>query len=291
MRIPSNGYGDSDSKDSPRVSRRGTITRRELLRSAITIAGGVAGSHLVFDKAGLAAGREAQEGGGSDAIQTETITYSSGNSRISAFLAKPSLAGVHPAVLVIHANRGLNGHYREIASRFASNGYLALAPDLLSRVGGTGSMGSPSEATLALGKQSNASLLNDLKAGFANLAQRQDVDSKKISSVGFSWGGWRSLMLATMEPELFRSVAFYGTSPNSGYERIQSPVLAHYAQWDYRITGNAAWTEEKMRMAGKKFQYHIYPTTANGFFDDTGGRYDPDASRLAWERTLAFLRS
>ncbi|MGH9783779.1 MAG: dienelactone hydrolase family protein, partial [Terriglobia bacterium] len=134
-------------------------------------------------------------------------------------------------------------------------------------------------------------IVEDLKAGFAYLAGQSDVDSQKIASVGFCWGGWRSFMLAVEEQTLHRAVVFYGSTPASGLNRIQAPVLAHYAQLDHRITGNAINTEKAMKQSGKKFTYHVYPGAYHAFFNETGPRHDAAAAKLAWERTLEFLRS
>ena len=152
-------------------------------------------------------------------------------------------------------------------------------------------MKTEAEATEAVGLLPIYGAIDDLKAGFAYLEKQPEVDPQKISSLGFCWGGWRSFMLATAEPKLYRAVVFYGTSPESGYENIQAPVLAHYAKWDNRITGNALWTAEMMKKAGKKYQYYVYEKTDHAFFNDTGPRHNPEASALAWKRTLEFLRS
>jgi carboxymethylenebutenolidase len=113
----------------------------------------------------------------------------------------------------------------------------------------------------------------------------------RLASVGFCWGGFRSFTLATAAPNLRKVVLFYGSSPDSGFEKIQASVLAHYAEWDNQITGNAFWTKEVMERAGKTFEYHVYPRTDHAFFNDTGPRYVPEAAKLAWRRTVDFLKS
>ena len=224
-------------------------------------------------------------------VSAETVRFPSGQVQMEGYLVKPKSSGRHPAILVIHENRGLNEHIRDVARRFAAEGLVALAPDLLSRVGGTGSMQAQQDATEAIGLLPVYGVLDDLRAGFRFLENDSAVDSQKIASVGFCWGGWRSFMLATVEPKLYRAVVFYGSSPDSGFEKIQAPVLAHYAKWDNRITGNALWTEKEMQQAGKQYQYHVYPETEHAFFNDTSPRHNPEASQLAWRRTLEFLRS
>jgi carboxymethylenebutenolidase len=268
----------------------GKSTRRELLQSLIAITGSYAAAHLLLESSGVAATLIAQREAAAANVDTETVSYPSGNIQVQAYLAKPRGAGRHRAVIVIHENRGLNEHIRDVARRLAGEGFLAMAPDLLSRSGGTGSMRTPAEATEALNAQPAAAAIDDLKAGFDFLAKRADVEAQRISSVGFCWGGWRSFMLATQAPELYRTVVFYGSTPHRGLENIRAAVLGHYAEWDYAITGNALFTSEEMQRAGKRFQYHVYPNTDHAFFNDTGPRYDEAAAKLAWQRTLEFLR-
>lgn len=282
----------SDERIEQEIERyeTGKTTRRELLQSLMAITGSYAAAHLFLESSGLAATLIAQREAAAANLDTETVSYASGNIQIQAYLAKPRGAGRHRAVIVIHENRGLNEHVRDVTRRLASEGFLALAPDLLSRAGGTASMRTPNDATEAINLLPINAVIDDLKAGFEFLTKRSDVDPEKISSVGFCWGGWRSFMMATSVPTLYRAVVFYGSTPHSGLENIKAPVLAHYAQWDYSITGNALFTEEAMTKAGKQFQYYVYPETDHAFFNDTGPRHNPAAAALAWRRTLEFLR-
>ena len=270
--------------------RSGAITRRDLLRSLIAATGSYTAAHLFLETSGLAATLISQREADAANVTAETVRYSSGQLQVEGYLVKPKSAGRHPAVIVIHENRGLNEHIRDMARRFAAEGFVALGPDLLSRAGGTAQMKSEREATDAINRLPLYGVIDDLKTGFEFLAKHPDVNPQKIAAVGFCWGGWRSFMLATAVPQLSRAVVFYGSSPASGYENIQASVLAHYAQWDYQITGNALWTAERMKQAGKKFQYYVYPESEHAFFNDTGNRYNPSAAKLAWTRTLEFLR-
>jgi len=287
-----NHLTQSDSRIERQIElyKTGKTTRRELLQSLIAITGSYAAAHLFLESSGLAATLIAQREAAAANLDTETVSYPSGNLQIQAYLAKPRGAGRQRAVIVIHENRGLNEHIRDVARRLASEGFLALAPDLLSRAGGTANMRTPNDATEAIGLLPINAVLDDLKAGFEFLTKRPDVDPEKISSVGFCWGGWRSFMMATSVPTLDRAVVFYGSTPPSGLESIRASVLAHYAQWDYAITGNALITDETMKKAGKQFQYYVYPETDHAFFNDTGPRHNPAAAALAWRRTLEFLR-
>jgi carboxymethylenebutenolidase len=281
-----------DMIEKVEMYRRGLIDRRELMKSIIAATGGYAAAHLFLESSGLAATLISSQEAQASNVDAETVHYASGDVEVQAYLAKPKGGDAkHPGVIVIHENRGLNEHIRDVTRRFASEGFVAMAPDLLSRAGGTGKMVSPEAAIAAIGQLPPRASVQDLQAGYAFLEKSPDVDPAKISSVGFCWGGWRSFMLATMVPTLHRAVVFYGSTPTEGLQNIQAPVMANYAQLDYRITGGAMATEKEMKELGKKFSYYVYPNANHAFFNDTGDRYSPDAAKLAWTRTLEFLRS
>lgn len=219
-------------------------------------------------------------------VATETIQYDSGGFQIDAFVAKPPSGGKHPAVLVIHDNQGLNDSIRDIAKQFAAAGFFVFAPDFTSRLGGTRS---PDQMAEAVGRLSPNLTVQDARAAFAYLQKDSDVDTTKISAVGFGWGGWRSFMLAVSVPELYRAVAYCGSTPSQSFDAVHAPVLAQYAQFDFRTTGNALLTEKTMTEAGKKFTYFVYPQVNRGFYAP-GMQYNADAAKLAWTRTLDFLQ-
>lgn len=276
---------------SVELYRSGRIHRRDLLKSVIAVTGGYAAAHMFLESSGLSATViSSQEAQAAD-LDAENVTYPSGSVTIQAYLAKPKGDGKHPGIVVIHENRGLNENIRDIARRFAAEGYVALAPDILSRAGGTAGMKSPEAAIAAIGQIPPEISVSDLDAGCQYLQKHPSAEAEKISSVGFCWGGWRSFMLATRVPTLYRAIVFYGSTPDSGLQNIHAPVLAHYAQFDFRITGNAIATEDKMKALGKQFTYYIYPGASHAFFNDTGPRYDAAAAKVAWSRTLEFLRS
>ena len=268
----------------------GDITRRHLLVSIAAAAGYPA----------LISGAAAQ----SSNVDAGTVKYRSGQIDVSGYLVKPAGAGPHPSVIVVHDNRGLNEHVRDVARRFASAGFVALAPDLLSRLGGTGQARQPSPAVGDATGESNRmgdaqaiarlpanAAIDDLRAGVEYLAKVPNVDPARLGAVGFGWGGWRTFMLATASPAVRKVVLFYSSSPDAGFDKIQASVLAHYAEWDNQVTGNALWTKEMMEQAGKTFRYYVYPKTDSAFFNDTGSDYAPDAAKLAWQRTVDFLKS
>ncbi len=219
-------------------------------------------------------------------VATETVHYDSGGFNIDAFVAKPAGGGKHPAVLVIHDSQGLTDAIREIARQFAAAGFVALAPDFTSHLGGTRT---PDQMAQAVGRLSPNVTVEDARAGFAYLQKDPEVDAEKISTVGFGWGGWRSFALADSVPALYRAVVYCGTTPSQSFDAVHAPVLAHYAQFDFRTTGNALLTEQSMTEAGKKFTYFVYPQVYRGFYVP-GAQFNADAAKLAWTRTLEFLK-
>jgi carboxymethylenebutenolidase len=219
-------------------------------------------------------------------VATETIHYDSGGFNIDAFVAKPAGGGKHPAVLVIHDNQGLDDSIRDIAKQFAADGFFALAPDFTSRLGSTRT---PDQLAQAVAHLSPILSVQDARAAFTYLQKDAEVDAASISTVGFGWGGWRSFMLAASVPELHRAVIYCGSPPTQSFDEVHAPVLAHYAQDDFRTTGNALLTEKSMTEAGKTFTYFVYPQVNRGFYAP-GLQYSADAAKLAWTRTLDFLR-
>ena len=271
--------------------RDGKVNRRGLIKAIVTLTGGYSAAQVFMDSTGFTGGflatLEAQAGG----VDTETIHYTSGTTQVEGYLAKPRGAGPFPAVVIVHENRGLTDNVRDVARRFAAEGFVALAPDMLSRTGGTAALKTPQEATAAIARLPTLPALSDLREGFTYLSKHASVNPQRISTVGFGWGGWRSFSLATMAPTLAKTVVFYSSTPDDGLANIKGPVLAHYASRDRAITGNSQWTARELKRLGKTFTFYIYDDTDAGFFNDTAGpRYSATAAKLAWTRTLEFLR-
>jgi len=224
----------------------------------------------------------------------------SGDASISAYLAKPKGEGRHGAVLVVHDGDGVNGSVQELARRFAASGFVAFAPNLISR---SSDAKTREQITSTISRLPLTQPISDLKAALAFLQQDPSVDTAKISVVGFGWGGWRAYKLAEDSPSLYKAVVFYGTTPadDPALTNIHASVLAHYAEYDFRVTGNAPWTEKQL---GNRFKDYVYSGADRGFFFPR----DPDvpygfpgagpeesanasAAKLAWTRTLEFLKS
>jgi len=269
------------------------LDRRQFLARLVAATGSMALAHAFLETSGLAATLVSDVESGKAKVRSETVRYPAADKTdLGGYLSAPQGRGPFPAVMVIHENRGLNEHTRDVARRFAAEGFLALAPDILARKGGTGRMKSPDEARAAIGEISPEVAINDLKAGLKYLDGRSDVRKGQIGSVGFCWGGARSFTLATESDLLRAAVVFYGsTPPLEQLSKVKCPVLGLYGETDERITSRVPETADAMKRAGKSFTYKVYPGAGHAFFNDTGERYNAEAAKDAWKRTLAFLRA
>jgi carboxymethylenebutenolidase len=192
-------------------------------------------------------------------------------------------------VLVIHENRGLNDSIRAVAGRLAGSGYSALAIDLLSKEGGTGSFADEFEAMAALGAAPPSRFVADMKAGVTELRRR--VPGKKVAVTGFCFGGgmvW--LLLASREARLAAAVPFYGPFPESGgLAGTKAAVLGIYAELDSRVNASRAAARAALRKAGLRHQLVTFPGVDHAFFNPTGSRYDPAAASAAYRRMLSWF--
>jgi carboxymethylenebutenolidase len=273
--------------------RGGALDRRAFIARLIAVTGSMASAHLLLESSGLAGTLVSERESRQSKVSSATVKYPSANGvSVSGYLSTPQGRGKFPAVIVIHENRGLNDHTRDVARRFAAEGFVALAPDLLSRKGGTGTMASPDKAREALSTLPVEDAITDLKAGLAYLDRHAKVRRGRLGSVGFCWGGARSFMLAAEEPRLLRAaVVFYGSAPPPDkLVQVRCPVLGLYGERDERITSRVPEVAEALKRSGKQFEYKIYTGAGHAFFNDTGERYNAEAAKDAWGRALAFLR-
>lgn len=221
-------------------------------------------------------------------LKAERVTFPGGDGQVSGYLARPAGEGRLPAVIVIHENRGLNPHTEDVARRATLAGFLALAPDLLSPLGGTPE--DPDQAREMIGRLDGGQTVADLRSAVSWLAEAEGSNGK-VGVVGFCWGGGMANALAVAEPDLGAAVVFYGMSPDPGQvASIQAPLLLHYAGLDDRINASVPAYEEALRSAGKRHEIHRYEGVNHAFLNDTSAqRYDAEAADLAWKRTVAFL--
>jgi carboxymethylenebutenolidase len=193
-------------------------------------------------------------------------------------------------VLVVHENRGLTEHIKDVVRRIAIAGYVGLCVDLLSRAGGTDAHPDEGERTGVLGQLAPDLLVGDLMSGVEYLKTREDVNPDRIGAIGFCFGGGMVWRLATKQSDLKAAVPFYGPNPPlEDVPNIKAAVLGIYGSLDTRITGNVPQLEEALKSAGVTYEIKIYEGAEHAFHNDTGARYKPDAAKDAWELTLAWL--
>jgi carboxymethylenebutenolidase len=270
----------------------GRMSRREFARqaAAFTVGGITAEALLARLSPNYAL---AQQVAPDDArIDAETITYESpqGGGKIRGLLARPrSDQAKFPAVLVIHENRGLNPYIADVARRLAVQGFLALAPDALTPLGGY--PGNDDEGRAMQAKRDPAQMTEDFIAA-AELLKAHPKSNGKVGAVGFCFGGGMVNTLAVRIPgTIVAAVPFYGRQPRAeDVPKIAAPLLIHYAGLDTRI--NEGWPnfEKALKASSKKYEAFIYPDVNHGFHNDTTPRYDKQAAELAWGRTIEFFK-
>lgn len=223
-------------------------------------------------------------------ILPEYITYPSpdGHGEVRGYLVKPAKAnGKVPAVVVVHENRGLNPYIEDVARRVAKAGYIALAPDGLSSVGGY--PGNDEEGKVLQQKVDPTKLMNDFFAAIDFMQKHPDATGK-VGITGFCYGGGVSNAAAVAWPELACAVPFYGRqAPAADVAKIKAPLLLHYAELDKNV--NEGWPayEAALKANGKVYEAWIYPGVNHGFHNDSTPRYDEPAAELAWKRTLGWF--
>lgn len=291
MRLTAKDF-DQELLDLYDFYAHGRITKREFLEGAGKFAvGGVTALgllNLLSPKYALAQ----QVAEDDPAIEAEYIEYDSpnGHGSVRGYLVKPAeVSAPPPSVLVVHENRGLNPYIEDVARRTAKAGFLALAPDGLTSVGGY--PGNDDDGRALQKTVDGTKLMNDFFAGFEHLMARND-SSDKVGAVGFCYGGGVCNALAVAYPELSASVPFYGRHAKAeDVPRIQAPLLLHFGELDKRI--NEGWPayEAALKANGKDYTAHIYPAANHGFHNDTTPRYDQEAAKLAWSRTIDFFKT
>lgn len=223
-------------------------------------------------------------------ITANWITYSSpdGNGEVRAYLVRPNGVEKAPGVVVVHENRGLNPYIQDVARRLAKAGFVGLAPDGLTSMGGY--PGNDEEGKALQEQVDPVKLMNDFLTAVEFLMEHE-ATTGKVGITGFCYGGGVSNAAAVAIPELGAAVPFYGRQAEAkDVARIQAPILLHYAALDERV--NEGWPayEEALKAEGKVYEAYIYPNTNHGFHNDSTPRYDEAAAELAWERTLDWFR-
>jgi carboxymethylenebutenolidase len=228
---------------------------------------------------------------GDPRLKSEFIEYASpkGGGKIKGLLSRPvDNESKLPGIVVVHENRGLNPHIEDVGRRAGLAGFLSLAPDALSPLGGY--PGTDDEGRTMQSQRDRAEMLEDFIAAFDYLKSHPECTGK-IGVVGFCFGGWISNMMAVRIPDLAAAVPFYGGQPSvEDVPQINAPLLLHFAGLDQRV--NAGWPDYEAALKEHKKEYtaHIYPEVNHGFHNDTTPRYDKEAGALAWQRTVDFFK-
>jgi carboxymethylenebutenolidase len=224
-------------------------------------------------------------------LRSETVSYDSpdgGGGEMKGLLTRPAgKTKRRPAIVVVHENRGLNPHIEDVARRAALEGFLVLAPDALTPLGGY--PGNDDEGRELQRKRDREEMLQDFIAAYRYLRDHEE-STGRVGVVGFCFGGWVSNMMAVRLPDLGAAVPFYGSQPeDSEVASIQAPLLLHFAGGDERV--NAGWPDyaRALQENGKEYSAHLYPGVDHGFHNDSTPRYDFDAAQLAWGRTMDFF--
>jgi len=303
----------------------GLMSRRDMVRRVMHITGGVAATATVLSRLGVAA---AQEGtpppqptpsgpqstvsvsADDPRVAVEEITFDSGGTTIMAYQARPTDAagtpmagarstpvaspatgGALPLVLICHENRGLTEHIRDVTRRWAANGYLAVALDLLSREGGTAAVTDPAQIPALLTEVDPARHVDDFRAAIAHYGTQPFADTARIGMTGFCFGGGVTWRAATQIAELRAAAPYYGPPPPAeDVPNIQAAVLGVYSDdpQDFANEGREELTAA-LATAGVTHQINIYPGTGHAFHNDTGARWNEAQALAAWNDTLAWF--
>jgi carboxymethylenebutenolidase len=225
-------------------------------------------------------------------VTTSRVTFKGVTGDVKAYLAKPKAAGKHGSVVVVHAVGGISPHIEDVARRLAVDGLIALSVDFLSPLGGTPVPRNPEVASLTRQLKPEETTGNAVAA--ANYLRSLPESNGKIGSVGFCWGGGVVNRLAVADPMLSIGVPFYGAPPPAAdVPKIKAAMLINFAdpELDKNLGMLAPAYEEALKKAGVRYEMRFYPGAQHAFNDDTGQRYNADAAKLAWSRTMAAFKA
>ncbi|MBB2910454.1 carboxymethylenebutenolidase [Streptosporangium becharense] len=286
------------------ISRREALRRLSLLGMALPAAGALLSACGAGRESAAASGTTSPAaasgtppgtvtGGvpppGPSPLPTEEIIFPGPEEGVTLQGAWVAASNPRGAVLVIHENRGLNDHIRSVAGRLAADGYSALALDLLSREGGTGSFGDTAKVTAALGGIPQERFAADMKTALGELERR--VPGAKLGAVGFCFGGGMTwLLVASDEPRLAAAVPFYGPLPDGAdFSGSEAAVLGVYAERDDRVNATRDEARAALERAGLEYEIVTFPGADHAFFNDTGPRYDAGAAAQAYRRVIDWF--
>ncbi|HEX2974912.1 MAG TPA: dienelactone hydrolase family protein [Bacteroidales bacterium] len=265
-----------------REYKAGTTSRREFLKKLGIITGS---SYAAMNLLPVLEGDPSMQVD----VYTETITYPGETGEIKAFMAHPKTGKKFPGVVVIHENRGLVPHIKDVTRRMAAEGFVAIAPDALSPVGGT------PEDISNVGELFKKLIPEQTTKNFVaavKYLKTNPLSTGKVGCTGFCWGGAMTNQVAVNAPDLDAAVPYYGMPPkDEDVEKIKAPILAHYAGNDERINAAVPAFEAALKKYGKEYQMFFYEGAQHAFNNDSNPeRYNAEAAKLAWGRTIEFFK-
>jgi carboxymethylenebutenolidase len=267
----------------------GDINRRAFLDRLAEIAGSSAAALALLPLLQNNYARAATVAPDDARLTIDTVSYDGPGARISGYLARLKSNGKRPAVIVIHENRGLNPHIQDIARRIALEGFLSLAVDMLSPLGGTPA--DENKARDMIGTLNADETARRIAAAVPFL-ERHPESTGSVGIVGFCWGGGIVNRVAALAPDLKAGVIYYGLQvPAEQVTAIRAPLLLHYAGLDQRVNAGIAPYEAALKAYNKRYTIYVYPNVNHAFNNDTSNRYDKPAADLAWSRTIAFFKA
>lgn len=269
--------------------KAGRTSRRSFIRKLAVITGSTAAALALLPVL------ESNELNGSEPQQSnpdlvaEFIKYPAATGDMRAYLARPKTGSKFPAVIVIHENRGLVPHIQDVTRRMAREGFLSLAPDALSPVGGTPD--NVSNVGELFKKLNNEETVKNFVAAVKYL-KTHPLSTGKVGCTGFCWGGAMTNQVAVNAPDLDAAVPYYGRQPApEDVEKIKAPIMAHYAGNDAGINAGIPAFEEALKKYNKEYKIFIYEGASHAFNNDSNPeRYNEQAAKLAWERTIGFFK-
>ncbi|MBB4274655.1 dienelactone hydrolase family protein [Rhizobium mongolense] len=266
-----------------------TLDRRSFMDKLTKLAGSAGAAAVIAPM--LAANKASAEmvPANDERLKAQDVTYPGGSGEMKGYLVEPKEAsGKLGSVIVIHENRGLNPHIRDVARRIALEGFVALAPDFLSPLGGTPE--NEDQAREMFGKLEAAATVANAEASLKYLKTLPSANGN-VGAIGFCWGGGVVNNFATKSPELKAGVAYYGAQPKAGVPNIKAALMLHYAGLDDRTNAGIDAYKKELEANGKSFQIFVYDGVNHAFNNDTSSaRYDKKAADLAWSRTVEFLK-
>jgi carboxymethylenebutenolidase len=270
--------------------RHGGIDRRKFLKKLAVYAGSTTAAMALIPLVEANFAEWANKQDSDPDLVTEFIKYPGETGDVKAYLARPKISKKYPAVVVIHENRGLQPHILDVNRRMAREGFLSLAPDGLTPLGGTPE-NDMAKAVTMIRELNNEQTTKNFVAAVKYL-ETHPLSNGKVGCTGFCWGGAMTNQVAVNSPALKAAVPYYGRQPAAeDVAKIKASVMAHYAENDAGINQGIPAFEEALKKAKIEYQIFMYPGTQHAFNNDTNPeRYNEKAAKLAWKRTVDFFK-